>query len=111
MGIPQEIRDVDRPTNTVVLPPGKDGSYPVRERIGCKREKGQNRPVSGCIVGHIINGVFVEDDPDIIEARRRSIGKKKSKENGPKNSEVASKNKMDVAQYQGKNGALVLLLF
>ena len=80
MGIPQEIRDIERPPNTVVLPPNKNGAYPVRERIGCKREKGQNRPVSGCIVGRIINGVFVPDDPDIVEARRKNIGKKNSKE-------------------------------
>lgn len=103
MGIPQEIRDIERPPNTVVLPPVKDGSYPVRERIGCKREKGQNRPVSGCIVGHIINGVFVADDLDIVEMRRRNIENKKSKEKNTKNDEITNKNMIDAGQRQGKN--------
>lgn len=78
MGIPQEIRAVARPTNTVVLPPGKDGSYPVRERIGCKRHNGQNQPVSGCIIGHIIGNVFIWDDPNIVDARRKKIEKRQN---------------------------------
>lgn len=134
MGIPQEIRAVKRPTNTVVLPPGKDGSYPVRERIGCKRSNGKNLPVSGCIIGHIIDKVFISDDPDLVAKRRKQIGKKQDKveaevddqrtvpevthaENRGRNS-VASANiwknisnniqKVQKAQYSNEQGIQVL---
>ena len=100
MGIPQEIRSVERPPNTVVLPPGRDGSYPVRERIGCKREKGQNRPVSGCIVGHIVNGTYIADAPDVVEARRKNIGKKRNNDTAEKADGTVGEG--DVAQSQGK---------
>lgn len=60
MPVPQEILDVKRPVNTVVFVYGvnKD-KYGVRQRVGCVRVNGKNRPVNGPTVGHIVNGVYV----------------------------------------------------
>lgn len=62
MGVPEEIRRVKRPTNTVVVDQGGKSSkrYAVRERKGVKYVKGHfPQPVSGSIIGHIINGAYV----------------------------------------------------
>ena len=60
MGIPEEIRNVDRPANTVVVAYGKERDrYAVRSRIGCRNVNGRRVPVEGPIVGHIENGRFV----------------------------------------------------
>ncbi len=59
MGIPEEIRKVARPVNTVVYKI-KDGTYGVRERSGLKYgPNGKPRPVNGKVVGHITNGKYV----------------------------------------------------
>jgi len=60
MAVPEEIRNVERPTNTVVVQRGGGPRrYAVVERIGCKRVDGRNVPVNGYTVGHIMNGAFV----------------------------------------------------
>ena len=62
MKVPEEIRKVERPKNTVVECTGKEGKnmYPVRERAGVKYVKGSNpQPHNGKVVGHIIDGKFV----------------------------------------------------
>jgi len=60
MAVPEEIRNVERPTNTVVVQRGGGPRrYAVVERIGCKRVDGRNVPVNGYTVGHIIDGAFV----------------------------------------------------
>ena len=51
--IPEEIRKVERPPNTVVIPAAKDGRYPVREKI---REG--NAFKNGRIVGYISGDRF-----------------------------------------------------
>ena len=65
MPIPQNILDVERPKNTVVIVYGvnKD-KYAVRQRIGCKRVNGRNVPVNGPTIGHIIDGKFVPKDEE-----------------------------------------------
>lgn len=59
MGIPEEIRRIDRPRNTVVYMI-REGLYGVRERAGVKYSKAGNPcPINGKVVGHIENGMFI----------------------------------------------------
>ncbi len=62
MAIPEEIRKVERPKNTIVRENKNGGKYRymVIERVGCKRKEGKNIPINGKTIGHIINGVYVE---------------------------------------------------
>ena len=65
MAVPESIRSVPRPTNTVVVDSGHNGAlrYAVRERAGVKYGPGgKSRPISGKVIGHICNGVFVPID-------------------------------------------------
>jgi len=60
MGVPEEVRRVPRPRNTVVLAYGKNKDrYAVRERRGCVRKGNSNVPVEGPVVGHIVGGEYV----------------------------------------------------
>lgn len=62
MSVPEEIRRVPRPVNTVVADNGKDGPrrYCVRERSGTRYVPGGNpQPRSGKVIGHIVDGKFV----------------------------------------------------
>ena len=46
MAIPEEIRSVPRPKNTVVYAYGKNKDrYGVKARVGCKYKNGKNYPV------------------------------------------------------------------
>ena len=61
MPVPEEIRRVDRPTNTIVVDTGSKGAkrYAVRERSGVKYVAGGNpQPVNGKIIGYIVDFVF-----------------------------------------------------
>ena len=62
MGVPPEVRAVERPTNTVVEDSGRDTPlrYAVRERAFIEYKPGCNpRPHNGKVIGHIINLQFV----------------------------------------------------
>jgi len=62
MGVPEAIRSVERPKNTVVDDSGRDGvnRYAVRERSGTKYVRhGNPQPGNGSVIGHIINEQFV----------------------------------------------------
>ncbi|MFA6844414.1 MAG: hypothetical protein WCR02_01675, partial [Sphaerochaetaceae bacterium] len=60
MAVPEEIRNVERPRNTIVIDNGTGCKrYAVIQRVGCRRENGRNLPVNGKTVGHIIDNVFV----------------------------------------------------
>lgn len=62
MSVPQAIRDVPRPVNTIVEDNGKDSlkRYSVRQRGSSKYVPGGNpQPHNGKVVGHIINGKYV----------------------------------------------------
>ena len=62
MPIPEGIRRVPRPKNTVVIDSGHDGPlrYAVRQRAGVKYgPQGQARPINGSVIGHICGGSFV----------------------------------------------------
>ena len=76
MAVPEEIRAVPRPKNTIVDDSGKDGPkrYAVRERSHCVYVPGGNpQPRNGKVVGHIINMQYVpiskkvvSDSPDML---------------------------------------------
>lgn len=62
MAIPEEIRRVARPKNTVVVLSGTKGAnlYAVRERAGFKYSPiGNPQPINGRIIGHIVDGRYV----------------------------------------------------
>ncbi len=62
MSVPESIRAVPRPKNTVVVDSGHEGvlRYAVRERAGVKYGPGgRSRPVNGRVIGHIIDGEYV----------------------------------------------------
>ena len=64
MAVPDDIKAVKRPKNTVVKPYGvcKD-KYSVVQRIGCKNKgNGRRWPVDGPTIGHIIDHVYVALD-------------------------------------------------
>lgn len=62
MPVPESVRKVQRPVNTIVEDSGRDSPYrySVRERAGEKYVQGGNpRPSNGRVIGHIIDGVYV----------------------------------------------------
>ena len=65
MPIPKEILAVERPKNTVVVCYGKNKDrYAVKQRIGCKYDKGRRVPVNGPTIGHIKNFLYVPKEND-----------------------------------------------
>ena len=78
MAVPEHIRKVPRPRNTVVIDSGSNGAkrYAVHSRRASICKPGCNpRPVNGPVIGHIIDGKFVprqsaaslaEDGPDYL---------------------------------------------
>lgn len=63
MPVPEEIRKVERPVNTVVVDTGSSGDnrYAVRERKKSIHKSGCNpSPRNGKIIGHIVNGKYEE---------------------------------------------------
>lgn len=62
MAVPEDIRNVPRPKNTVVIAYGKNrDKYAVKARIGCKSINGRKVPVDGPTIGHIVDGVYIEN--------------------------------------------------
>ena len=62
MAVPDYIRKVPRPVNTIVVDNGRDGPnrYAVRERLGTRYIPGGNpQPRNGKVIGHIRDGKFV----------------------------------------------------
>ena len=71
MAVPEEIRNVERPRNTIVIDNGTGCKrYAVIQRVGCRRENGRNLPVNGKTVGHIIDNVFV---PGVRKLSRKVV--------------------------------------
>lgn len=71
MAVPESIRKVPRPVNTIVSDNGKDGPnrYPVRERNSVKYVSGGNpQPQNGKVIGHIVDGVFVPLGSPVVKA-------------------------------------------
>ena len=66
MAVPEEIRKIKRPKNTIVVAYGKNRDlYAVRKRVGCRREGRRNIPKTGPTIGHIRDGRYIptEEDP------------------------------------------------
>lgn len=62
MAVPEEIRMVPRPKNTVVVAYGRNkDKYAVKQRIGCRSVNGRKIPIDGPTIGHIVDGVYIED--------------------------------------------------
>ena len=61
MSVPQDIRAVPRPKNTVVIDTGGKGPlrYCVRERNKAVRTAKGFQPRNGKVIGHIVDGAFV----------------------------------------------------
>ncbi len=62
MSVPESIRTVPRPRNTVVIDSGSNGAkhYSVHARLTSICKPGYNqRPVNGPLIGHIIDEQFV----------------------------------------------------
>ena len=62
MAVPESVRKVARPVNTIVEDSGRNTKYryAVRERGEIVYESGSNpRPKNGRVIGHIIDGMFV----------------------------------------------------
>ena len=62
MAVPESIRQVPRPSNTVVIDSGSNGlkRYAVHSRAKVVYTPGRNpRPVNGPVIGHIIGGKFI----------------------------------------------------
>ena len=78
MAVPEEIRKVPRPTNTIVVDNGGIGKkrYAVRARSGVRYVSGGNpQPVNGNVIGYIADGRFVPiSDPSEYEPRELSYG-------------------------------------
>lgn len=73
MGVPEDIRKVPRPKNTVVIDYGDKAEsglrYAVRERKGVRYvPHGNPQPISGRVIGHIVNGRFVPSLPRLEKA-------------------------------------------
>ena len=76
MPVPENIRKVARPKNTVVVDNGRPGpnQYAVRARKSEKYVPGKNpQPINGKVIGHIIDGKYVpivekpvQSEPDAL---------------------------------------------
>ena len=65
MPVPQEYLSVIRPKNTICKMIGNKCA--VIQRIGCKRVNGKNIPINGPVIGHIIDGKYVEKKSKKLE--------------------------------------------
>ena len=83
MAVPEEIRRVERPRNTVVVDRGGNGPrrFAVVKRIGCRRVGTRNVPVNGPTVGHIIAGRYVPKpvvDPETGQLPRAPVASREA---------------------------------
>lgn len=99
MGVPKEIREVERPTNTIVCDNGKDTPfrYAVRERAASgKYVRGKfPQPKNGKVIGHIINFKYVPWSKEKQKAKSES----EPKESEPATKEAAASWDAEVLSY------------
>lgn len=72
MAVPESIRSVARPSNTIVEDNGREGPnrYAVRQRSGVKYVPGGNpQPRNGKVIGHIVDGKYVPVNAPVADAR------------------------------------------
>ena len=72
MAIPEDIRNVERPKNSIVKLIGN--KYAVIERIGCKRNNTSNMPINGHVIGHIIDYKYVPKKMTNINVTLKTYG-------------------------------------
>lgn len=76
--VPEEIRKVPRPINTIVVDTNRNSikRFAVKSRKGIIYKKGKNPcPINGEVVGYIINGVYVPKQEELSsEADYKSFG-------------------------------------
>ena len=73
MSVPESVRNVPRPKNTVVVDTKSNGPkrYAVRERSEYKSSNNKNpSPRNGQIIGHIVNGRFIRLKRDIVAVNK-----------------------------------------
>ena len=58
--VPESIRKIKRPLNTIVQAAKNPNVYMTIKRIGCKYVDGRRIPVNGPVTGHIIDGKYIE---------------------------------------------------
>ena len=76
MPVPEEIRKVKRPTNTIVEDNGGDGPnrFAVRERACVKYVAGGNpQPRNGKVIGHIVDGRYIPKDAPVAESKPNQL--------------------------------------
>ena len=99
MGVPKEIREVKRPTNTVVCDNGKDTPYrySVRERAASgKYVRGKfPQPKNGKVIGHIINFQYVE----LPKKEQKAKSEPTKSESKPASNEAAASWDAEVLSY------------
>lgn len=76
MSVPQDIRAVPRPKNTVVTDTGGKGPlrYCVRARTKAVRTAKGFQPRNGKVIGHIVDGAFVPVSSRTKAKERRTLG-------------------------------------
>ena len=76
MSVPQDIRAVPRPKNTVVTDTGGKGPlrYCVRARTKAVRTAKGFQPRNGKVIGHIVDGAFVPVSSRMKAKERRTLG-------------------------------------
>ena len=76
MSVPQDIRAVPRPKNTVVTDTGSKGPlrYCVRARTKAVRTAKGFQPRNGKVIGHIVDGAFVPVSSRMKAKERRTLG-------------------------------------
>lgn len=71
--IDEEIRNIERPKNTIVKSTKNSNIYMVIERVGCKYSNGKRIPINGHVVGHIIDGKYVKKEKEVKRVSARDI--------------------------------------
>jgi len=71
--VPETIRKVERPKNTIVQATKKDNIYLVVQRVGCRYDNGRRLPVNGKVIGHIIDGQYVPKEESEERLSQRSF--------------------------------------
>ena len=71
--VPEEIRKIERPKNTIVQVTKKEDVYLVVQRIGCRYDNGRRLPVNGKVIGHIIDGRYVPKEESNTKLSQRNF--------------------------------------
>ena len=58
--VPKSIRKIKGPLNTIAQATKNPNVYMAIKEIGCKYVDGRRIPVNGPVIGHIIDGRYVE---------------------------------------------------